>query len=44
MRIMNDGEAMVLACVFVVGLIALPFGAWKLIELLIWFFGHIHWI
>ena len=31
-----------LAFVFVAGLVAIPLGLWKLIEIVIWIYQHIH--
>lgn len=32
-----------IAQMIVIGLIAIPFALWKLVEIVIWFFSHVEW-
>lgn len=39
----TDEQAAFFAALFIGGIVFIPLGIWKAVEILIWFFTHISW-
>lgn len=39
----TDGQATAFAVFFIAGVVFIPLGVWKAVELVIWVFTHIRW-
>ena len=40
---MYGGDSTGWGCLIILALMGVTFGVWKLVELIVWFCGHIHW-